>query len=50
LSQACRTYEERSGAYMVLMGKPEGEKHLENEGLGGKILLRWIFRKLDVGA
>jgi hypothetical protein len=23
--------------------------HLEDKGLGGRIILRWIFRKWDVG-
>jgi hypothetical protein len=35
--------------YRVLVGKPEGKKHLEDPGIDGKILLRWIFRKWDIG-
>jgi hypothetical protein len=49
MSEACSTYGERRVAYRVLVGKPEEKYHLENEGLGGSILLRWIFRKWDVG-
>jgi len=42
---------ERRGVYRVLVGKPEGERdHLENPGVGGRIILRWLFRKLAVGA
>jgi len=32
------------GVYRVLVGKYEGRKQL------GRIILRWIFRKWDVGA
>jgi hypothetical protein len=35
---------ERRGAYRVLVGKPEGD-NLEDPGIDGKIILRWIFRK-----
>ena len=40
---------ERRDAYSVLLGKPEGKNHLEEPGIEGKIILRWIFRKLDWG-
>ena len=30
------------------MGKPEGKNHLEDPGVDGRII-RWIFRKWDVG-
>jgi hypothetical protein len=35
--------------YRVLVGKPEGKKPLGRPGLNGRIVLRWIFRKWDVG-
>ena len=41
---------ESRGVYRVVGGKPEGKNHLENRGLDGKIILRWIFRKWDMGA
>jgi len=31
-------------------GKLRERDHLEEPGLEGKIILRWIFRKWDVGA
>jgi len=38
-------------AYMVLVGKSEGERdHLEDRGLCGRIILRWIFMKWSWGA
>jgi hypothetical protein len=43
------TYEGRV-AYRVLLGKPERKNHLEDPGVDGRIILRWIFRQLDVGA
>jgi len=40
--------EERKGVFRVLVEKPEGKRHLGGPGVEGKIL-RWIFRKWDVG-
>jgi hypothetical protein len=33
-----------------LSGKPEGRDHVEDPGVDGRIILRWIFRKRKVGA
>jgi len=38
----------RRGVCRVLVGKPEGN-HLGDQGVDGRIILRWIFRKWDVG-
>ena len=45
---ACSAYGERKGVYRVLVGKPETKNHLGDLGVEGKIILRCIFRKLDV--
>jgi len=41
---------ERRGVYKVLVGKPAGKNHLVDPGVDGRVILRWIFRKWDVGA
>jgi hypothetical protein len=41
----CSTYGKRRG----LVRNPAVRDHLEDRGVGGRIILRWIFRKWDVG-
>jgi hypothetical protein len=31
------------------VGKPEERDHLENLGVDGRIILKWIFKKWDRG-
>jgi hypothetical protein len=40
---------EGRGVYRVLVGKPEGKNHWGYPGIDGRIILRWIFRKWNVG-
>jgi hypothetical protein len=40
---------ERRGAYRIFVGKPKGRRLFEDPGIDGRITLRWIFRKWDVG-
>ena len=35
--------------YRVLVGKPEEKDHWGDPGVDGRIILRWIFGKWDVG-
>jgi hypothetical protein len=35
------------GVHRVLVGKPEGKRPLGRPTLDGRIILRWIFRKLE---
>jgi hypothetical protein len=40
---------EDRGVHSVLVGKPEGKNHWGDQDIGGRIILRWIFRKLGAG-
>ena len=40
---------EKRGVYSILVGKPEGNRPQEEPDLDGRIILRCIFRKWDVG-
>jgi len=40
---------ERRGVYRVLVVKPEGKSPLGDPDVDGRIILRWIFTKWDVG-
>jgi len=49
MGETCSTYGERRGLYSVLVGKPDGRRPMEDPGVDERIILRWIFRKRDVG-
>jgi hypothetical protein len=40
---------ESTGVYRVSVGKPEGKGPLGRPRIDGRIILRWIVRKRDVG-
>jgi hypothetical protein len=37
----------RRGAFRILVGRPEGKSPLEDQGIDGRIILKWIFKKWD---
>jgi len=39
---------DRRGVYRIWRGTLRERDHLEDPGLDGRIILRWIFRKWDV--
>ena len=41
---------ESRGAYGILVGKSEGKRLLEDQGVDRRTILRLMFRKWDVGA
>jgi len=38
---------DRQGAYRVLVGDLREKDHLEDLGIGGRVILKWIFKKWD---
>jgi hypothetical protein len=49
MSGACSSVGEKRGVYRVLVGKYNGRYHWEDPGVDGRIILRFIFRKWNVG-
>jgi len=49
MGAVCSTYGGRRGVYRVLVGKPGGKNHLEDPGVDGRIILKWIIRKWEGG-
>jgi hypothetical protein len=38
----------KRGVFSFIVGKPEEGEHLEDTGVDGSIIIRWIFRKGNV--
>jgi hypothetical protein len=49
MGRACSTYGERRGAYRALVGNVREGDHLKDPGIDGRIILKWIFERLDGG-
>jgi hypothetical protein len=47
MGRECSMHEDSRGAYKVLVGKPEGRRLLEDRGVDGRIILKWILQKWD---
>jgi hypothetical protein len=46
---ACSAYWKRKGVYRILVGNVRERDHWGDTVVDGRIILRWIFRKWDVG-
>jgi hypothetical protein len=38
---------EDRGVHRVLVGKPEGKSHWGDQDVDGRIIIKWIFRKVE---
>jgi hypothetical protein len=47
MDEACSKYGEWRYAYRLLVGKPARRENVKDVGVGGRIMLKWIIRKLD---
>jgi hypothetical protein len=47
LTRECSTCRERIGACRGLVGRHEGRDRLEDLGISGRIILKWIIKKWD---
>jgi hypothetical protein len=45
IGNACNTYGKKRGEKGFCWGNLRDGNHLENVGVGGRIILKWIFRK-----
>jgi len=46
---ACSTYGEGRGVYRILVGRAEGKGPLGDPGVEVSIIVRWVFRRWDLG-
>jgi len=49
MGEECSTYETGEAYIWFWWGNLKERNHLEEPGVDGRIILRWIFMKMDVG-
>jgi hypothetical protein len=47
MGMECSTNGEKSNAYRILVGKPEGKNHYEDQNVDGWIILKKILERYD---
>jgi hypothetical protein len=45
MSRECRMNWEKRDACRILVGKPNGKNHWEDQGIGGWTILEWILER-----
>jgi hypothetical protein len=45
MGRECRPNEEKRNVYRILVGKPEGKSHWEDQDVGGWTILKWILER-----
>jgi hypothetical protein len=49
VGRACGTHGRGEKVYRVLVGKPEGKDHLEDQGVVGRMASKWTLGRLVGG-
>jgi len=47
MAEHVASMEESKGAYRVLVGRPERRDHLDDLGVKGRVILKWILTTWD---
>jgi hypothetical protein len=47
MGRVCGMYGGQESMCRVLVEKPDGKRPLDNPSIDGRVVLKWIFRKLD---